>query len=88
VVTATTGEDAVDENMVSFGIYPNPAETVINIVTEAQSFEYQLINSIGQVVISGVANGNEVINVSELSGMYFLKIVADGNVIVRKITVK
>jgi len=89
VVTATTGEDAVDENMVSFGIYPNPAETVINIVTEAQSFEYQLINSIGQVVISGVAEGNAELNVSELnSGIYFLKVVANGKSEIKKVVIK
>jgi hypothetical protein len=60
----------------------------LNVVTEAENYEYQLINSVGQVVVSGNANGNATINVSDLNGVYFLRIIADGNTIVRKVTVK
>lgn len=87
-VTVETGNDAVEENSVVFGVYPNPADNVLNISSNANSYEYQIINSVGQVVMSGKANGNETINVSELSGVYFLRIIADGDVIVRKVTVK
>ena len=48
----------------------------------------QIINSIGQVVVSGNANGRTAVNVSDLNGVYFLRIIADGDVVVRKITVK
>lgn len=87
-VQATTGEDGIGENVATFGVYPNPAQDVLNIVTNAQNFEYQVINSVGQVVMSGKANGNETINVDGLNGVYFLRIVADGNVVIRKVTVK
>ncbi|MBR6438528.1 MAG: T9SS type A sorting domain-containing protein, partial [Bacteroidales bacterium] len=45
-------------------------------------------NSVGQVVVSGNANGRTALNVNGLNGVYFLRIIADGDVIVRKVTVK
>ena len=79
--------EGVEENESSFVIYPNPAENVLNIVSNGQ-VEYQLINSIGQVVMSGNANGEAQLNVSGLNGMYILKVVANGNTSVRKVVVK
>lgn len=79
----------VEENEVSFGIYPNPAESELNINSNAASYEYQMINSVGQVVMSGVANGNVKLNVSELNnGVYFLKVVANGNTSIEKVVIK
>ena len=79
----------VDDNEVSFGVYPNPAESVLYINTNASSFEYQLINGIGQVMMSGVANGNAELNVSELNnGVYFLKVVANGSAQIEKVVIK
>ena len=86
-VDAIVEEDAVGENEASFGIYPNPAESVLNIVSDSQ-FEYQVINSVGQVVMSGKANGDAQLNVSGLDGVYFVKVVADGSTTVRKVVVK
>ena len=88
-VMVTVDFTGVIENQeVAVSVYPNPANDVMNIVTNASNYEYQMINCVGQVVLSGNANGRTSINVSELSGVYFLRIVADGDVIVRKITVK
>ena len=88
-VTAVVGPDSVDENEVICGIYPNPAESVLNIRSNVASFEYQMINSIGQVVMSGVAEGNAKLNVSELNnGVYFLKVVANGSTQIEKVIIK
>ena len=88
-ITAVIGEDSVDENEASFGFYPNPAKEVVNIVTNAQNFEYQLINSVGQVVVSGNAEGNTQINVSDLnSGVYFIKVIANGSANIQKVIIK
>ncbi len=77
-----------EENEVNFGIYPNPAESVLNINANA-AFEYQMINSVGQVVMSGVANNNVELNVSELNnGIYFLKVVANGKTQIEKVVIK
>lgn len=88
-VTAEVNVLAIGENTLSFGVYPNPAESVLNMVSNANNFEYQLVNGLGQVVAAGIANGNAQINVSSIeNGVYFLKIVADGNQKVVKVTVK
>lgn len=78
----------VEENEVVFGVYPNPAESVLNVKANA-AFEYQLINSVGQMVMSGVANGNAELNVSDLNnGVYFLKVIANGNAQIEKVVIK
>lgn len=88
-VTAIIGTDSVEEGEANFGIYPNPAETMVNIITNASSYEYQLINSVGQVVVSGNGEGNTQISVDDLNnGVYFLKVVANGNTNIQKLIVK
>ena len=88
-ITVTVSHESVGENEVSFGIYPNPAENVLNIKSNAESFEYQMVNSIGQVVMSGVAEGDTELNVSGLnSGIYFVKVVANGNMQVTKVVIR
>ena len=79
----------LEEMEVMFAIYPNPAKDVININTNAVKYEYQLINGLGQVVISGTSNGAQQINVSDINkGMYFLKVIADGEARINKIVVE
>ena len=88
-IMVTVNYDGVIENEdVKVSVYPNPANDVLNVVANANNYEYQLINCVGQVVLSGNANGRTAISVSDLNGVYFLRIVADGEVIVRKVTVK
>ncbi len=85
----TVNYDGVIENEdVKVSVYPNPANGVLNVVANANNYEYQMINCVGQVVLSGNANGRTAIDVNGLNGVYFLRIVADGDVIVRKVTVK
>ena len=72
-----------------FTIYPNPAKDHINILTNASKYEYQIINSIGQVVLSGVSNGSNQVSLSDIeNGMYFLKVVSDGQISINKILVQ
>ncbi len=74
---------------VMFSVYPNPAKDHINVVTNAQTYEYQLINSIGQVVLNGTLNGNDQISLGGLNkGMYFLKVVADGETTINKVIIQ
>ena len=87
-VTVVMDHTGMAENEVVYGIYPNPAESVLNINANA-AFEYQLINSIGQVVMSGNAESNVELNVSELNnGVYFLKVIANGNTQIEKVIIK
>lgn len=59
-------------------IYPNPAQTVVNIATETELPDsYTVFNSLGQVVVSAqnVSDANTAINISGFAnGIYFLKI--------------
>ena len=88
-VTAEVDTIGLEEMDVMFAIYPNPAKDVININTNAVKYEYQLINGLGQVVISGTSNGAQQINVSDINkGMYFLKVIADGEARINKIVVE
>ncbi|MGN0087971.1 MAG: C25 family cysteine peptidase [Candidatus Limimorpha sp.] len=87
-VTVEVNVASVDENEVGFAIYPNPASNVINIESNATNIEYQLINNIGQVVKSGVVNGSAQIDVNAFEGVYFLKVVADGDTMVKKVVIK
>lgn len=81
--------EALEENNVMFAIYPNPAQDVININTNAAEYEYQLINALGQVVVNGQSSGKHQINVSNINkGVYFLKVVANGETSINKVLVQ
>ena len=58
-----------------FRVYPNPAKGFITIETEEENAVYEIVNIMGQTVLSGSLNGAKQVNVSELSdGMYFIKV--------------
>ena len=72
-----------------FVIYPNPANDLINIESNSQRCEYQMMNNLGQVVLKGVLSGEGTISVEGVdSGIYFLKLIADGKVAVNKIIIQ
>ncbi|MCR6642046.1 MAG: T9SS type A sorting domain-containing protein [Sporocytophaga sp.] len=55
-------------------VYPNPAENYVNI-NMSGSFKFEIINSTGSIVASGIGEENESINVSNLErGLYIIKI--------------
>jgi hypothetical protein len=71
-----TGYDGVEENeAVKFNIYPNPANSIVNIEAEAAA-EAQIIDMTGRVVMNVNVNaGENTINVADLAnGVYFVKI--------------
>ena len=93
---AVTGiEDLVLENMLS--IYPNPTENMVNIEfksSDIADLEISLVNILGEEVIAPVEHNlvqNRVISmdVSAMTpGVYLIKISADKDMIVKKLTVK
>ncbi len=82
--------DAVGENEnAAIRIYPNPAKGVLNIVSGADSFEYQLFNGMGQEVAKGTAQGAKQINVSDMTkGVYFLRLTTGTQVNIQKVVVE
>ena len=80
----------VDENMAQdVEIYPNPAKDMLTI--KADNVTYVTIyNSVGQKVYEKAADSSEVsINLGGFdSGIYLVKIVADGDEIIRKVSIQ
>lgn len=86
VSVGTVGIEEVDIN--AFGIYPNPANSILNINGEAE-FDYVMFNGMGQLVAKGNANGNAQISVESMAkGVYFLRITTGTQVRVEKIVVE
>lgn len=70
-----TGYDAVAENeAVTFGLYPNPASSNVNIVAESAAL-VEVMDMAGRVVMSvDVVAGENSISVADLAeGVYFVK---------------
>lgn len=79
-ITALSGTVGVDEvsKSVSVSVYPNPASDYINIKTDfdAVGSTYYIVNSVGQVVVSGeVTDEDTVVDLSDFStGIYLVRI--------------
>lgn len=67
-------------------IYPNPVLTELNI-TVSEIATYKLSSQNGQILLAGkLKNGNNSINISNLSqGLYFLSIKTDTGIVTKKI---
>ncbi len=84
-----SGDNVYEFENAEFSIYPNPVKDVINIKSSVQKYEYQLINNIGQVVLNGTMSGENNISVKNINnGVYFLKLVADGEVSINKVIIQ
>lgn len=88
VIVVAEFDGVIEVENMNVVVYPNPASGVLNVVTTADNYEYQLINSIGQVVLSGSGEGNVELNVSDFSGVYFLKVIANGSSEIKKVIIK
>lgn len=59
----------------TFCVYPNPAKGCINVETEEENADYEILNIMGQTVLSGSLNVEKQISLDGLSdGMYFIKV--------------
>lgn len=76
-LSGTVGVDEVSKS-VSVSVYPNPASDYINIKTDFDAIgsTYYIVNSVGQVVISGeVTDEDTVVDLSDFStGIYLVRI--------------
>lgn len=76
-----------DFNEKQLKIYPNPASGSINIESALVLESYQVINVMGQVLVSGSLEGSSTINIGNLAnGTYIVKITdTKGNSVSKKI---
>lgn len=84
----------VEENVIEdFTIYPNPAADLINVAvyTALDSYDIQVLNNLGQVVLSQGFNGDTrvALDLDGLSaGSYTLRLQTDNAVGVKRFTIK
>jgi len=81
--------DGVEENeLAGVSIYPNPAKDVLTVKAENIS-NVTIFNSLGQRVFAEDVNASEVVvNLSDLeSGMYIVRVNANGDEIMKKVSV-
>ena len=82
--------ESVDENMTqNIEVYPNPAKDVLMVKAENIT-NVMVYNAIGQKVYEQTANASEVsINLDGFdTGIYLVKIIADGNEVTRKVSIQ
>ncbi len=79
-----------DFDIAEIQIYPNPATSILNIVSEENIESVEILNISGQVVsFKTVSNNIAKVDISALSsGVYFAKIYFFDNVLVRKFVVE
>ena len=86
--TFTTGLE--ENNLLDFSVYPNPANGFIKVNYSGipNSYQYQLMNSLGQVLLSGKNEQNNIDVSSIPAGIYFLTITnEDGDSGVKRVVV-
>ena len=88
-IVVTVGAEGIeDSDDMRVSIYPNPAKDVIN-VKGVKECEYQLMNSLGQIVLDGTLSEEGAISVENVNdGIYFLKLVADGEVLINRVIIQ
>ena len=81
---------AISNNLIDadFTVFPNPASHTINILGTEGTYDYTLINCMGQNVYQRQGQGTQTISVEDLPrGIYFVRIVSNGMVCMKKIVV-
>ncbi len=81
------------ENTAQFTMAPNPSEGVVTITLSentVHSFDVEVLDLSGRIVRSAAAQSNAIaVDLSnELSGVYFVRVLADGKTGTRKLTLK
>lgn len=89
-VIVTVVYDATGETEATiFNVYPNPTKGMLNIVAGADSFEYQILNNMGQEVLRGTAQGTQHLNIGDMAkGVYFLRLTTGSQISIQKIVVE
>lgn len=70
----------------SFGLYPNPANSVLNLTSHIAYNQVQILNYLGQVVYTDKVNdSNFQINVANLKcGLYFVRMSGENGTVTKK----
>jgi PKD repeat protein len=92
VVTDVAIHDVVDG--ISMTIYPNPSQGMVNVTmvnTNAVDVHLQVVDAIGKIIEVQDLSGHDIRTTFDLtnqpSGIYFVRILTDGGVITKRISV-
>lgn len=83
----TNSKSNIGQNSSGIIIYPNPANTVININIDdySEPMMYKVYNQQGQYLFEGSLSTNSRINVSELSnGLYYIEAFNNNGIALRE----
>ena len=72
---------SIEDEIKEFNVFPNPANRVLSIRTErlVKGFEYRIVDLVGRVVLEGIVDGSESVNISILiKGLYVFSVPAMG----------
>lgn len=68
-------------------IFPNPSNATFNVLSKSNTFIVEMYNILGNRIFKDVSKNNlYTLNININSGIYFLKVVTDNGIIVKKIT--
>ena len=83
--------EGVGERATTFMVYPNPTTGALTLfVADAQYFDYEVYNTIGQTVMQGAAVGQEaVLDLGDCpKGVYFVSVKYDDNRLIQRVIVR
>ncbi len=91
-IIITIGVDGITESTLlnEFSVYPNPTNGSFNVIHTGQKgeFEVEVYDAIGEIVVSSNSeSGQAELNIAgHAEGVYFLRIVLDNEIIIKKVT--
>jgi len=71
-------EQPNDHEDLSYTIYPNPTSDYLELSEPLNDFQYELINSVGTIIKTGIIQQGPIDIKGQNPGIYFLKISKDG----------
>jgi len=75
-----------DKTVEKFSLYPNPATNVVYLNGISENVDYKIISPDGKVILSGIAEASQAVDVSSLpKGIYFMKISKDNKITTIKV---